>query len=102
VSNRTIFRRDATLGLLALVVLPTVAACDRELECTDVSQLSAADIELRKRALGYTDQSPDSERSCSRCQQFKPKGEKACGACVVVRGPINPRGRCRKWAAKPV
>jgi hypothetical protein len=102
VSNQTIYRRDATLGLLALVVAPSLAACNRELECTDISQLSAADVELRKRALGYMDQSPEPERTCSGCQQFKPKGEKACGGCVVVRGPINPKGRCRKWAAKPV
>jgi hypothetical protein len=96
----SISRRDSTRYLLAVLLAPLVA-CKRSLECTDTNTLSAADLDLRVRTLRYRDRSEDPARTCSGCQQFKPHGEDACGACVVVRGPINPRGQCAKWAAKP-
>ncbi len=92
-------RRDVARGALSVVALLLVG-CDAPLLCTDTSQLSPADVELRERTLGYVDRSPDVKRTCSGCQQFKPHGEKTCGACVVVRGPVNPAGRCQKWAGK--
>ena len=93
-------RREAALALLALSAAPFLA-CRRGLECTDTSQLSAADLQLRVDTLRYTDESPDPKQHCAGCQQFKPRGDGACGACVVVRGPINPQGRCKRYAAKP-
>jgi hypothetical protein len=93
-------RREATRLLLLLAASPLIA-CGRQLECTDTSDLSPADRELRGRTLRYTDTSPNPKEACRGCQQFKPRGENECGGCVVVRGPVNPGGRCSKWAGKP-
>jgi len=99
-THSSVSRRDAACYFLVLLAGP-VAACKRELECTDTTGLSAADVELRARTLGYVDRSPNPAQTCSGCQQFKPGAEGACGRCVVVRGPVNPRGHCAKWSAKP-
>jgi hypothetical protein len=96
-----IARRQLTRGLLVILAAPQATGCRHDLECTDTSQLSPADLELRTRTLAYVDKSPDPKQACASCQQFKPRGADKCGACVVLRGPIDPRGRCRKWAAKP-
>ena len=96
-----ISRRETGRYLLVLLAA-ALPACRHDIECTDTDGLSAADIELRVRTLGYVDRSPNSAQICSGCQQFKSRGENVCGGCVVVRGPISPRGRCSKWAAKPV
>ncbi len=44
-------------------------------------------------AVGYRDRSDDPAQRCARCVKFAPPG-----ACVAVRGPIDPAGWCRQFA----
>jgi hypothetical protein len=67
--------------------------------CADTSTLTPAERELRA-TLGYVDRSADEARSCKHCQQWSAVAASPCGRCTVVRGPIDPEGRCKKWAAR--
>lgn len=100
-SRREVLQRSAGLG--ALVVLGSAAACHKApaaLACTDTTGLAAADIQVRT-SLGYEDVSTQPGKSCSVCLQFIPGAPNACGTCKVVKGPINPNGYCKSFAAKP-
>lgn len=70
----------------------------KELNCTDTAGLSEAE-KTQRQAVKYVDKSELAEKNCSNCQLFEP-AEGKCGACKVVKGPINPKGYCITWAAK--
>jgi hypothetical protein len=73
----------------------------RELVCADPHALS--DAENRQRRLdNYTEKSPDPRETCSGCGFFT-AGVKAaaCGKCQLFNGPVNPRGKCDDWTARP-
>lgn len=70
------------------------------LVCTDVSKLSEAEKAART-SLKYVDKSTEAGKSCSNCQLYKPAAQATvCGACTVLKGPINPAGHCASWAKK--
>jgi hypothetical protein len=96
-------RRDVLVRGAALAVL-CCAACKSQrpaLRCNDTTGLAATDLQIRQ-TLAYVDVSLDPTKTCTGCQQFVPNpAGNACGACKVVKGPINPKGNCKSWAAKP-
>ena len=96
-------RRAAIEGLIGIGALsigaPLLAACSSELTCSDISDLSADDIKTRT-TNAYVDKSADPAKLCSGCKLYKPAGEKQCGGCQLVKGPINPKGNCKSWSAK--
>ena len=98
-SRRDILKRSAALSVFAAV---GGAACSRPktLSCTDTMSLSAADAQTRV-ALQYVDHSVEPGKMCSGCAQFIPAAPDACGSCKVVKGPINPKGYCKSFIAKP-
>ena len=101
-SRRDLIQQSAALGVLAIV---GVGGCGKHepagLSCTDTSSLSAADLGART-ALAYADISLEPGKECDLCQQFLPAATpNACGTCKVVKGPINPKGSCKAFAAKP-
>jgi hypothetical protein len=99
VSRRTLLRQAAALGAFALVG----AACSKQpasLTCTDTTGLSPADVTVRT-TLVYLDTSLEPGRTCSNCQQFIPGAPNACGTCKILKGPINPKGSCKSYVAKP-
>jgi hypothetical protein len=99
-SRREILQRGAALGALAVV---GTGACGKEakpLSCTDTMSLSAADAQVRT-SLAYVDISTDPAKTCTNCQQFIPAAPNTCGTCKVVKGPINPKGNCKSYVAKP-
>jgi hypothetical protein len=99
-SRRDVLHRSAALSVLALVG----SACGKEtkktLTCTDTSSITPTDLNVRS-TLAYVDVSTEPGKSCSNCQQFV-AGPDAdhCGTCKVVKGPINPKGYCKSYAAK--
>lgn len=101
----TLLSRRATLHVLGAVpvVSAVLAACGKPHppdSCGDVSALSGPEQAARS-ALQYTDRSPNPDKKCSNCKQFKPPAQiTECGACQVVKGPIHPEGYCSSWAAK--
>ncbi len=78
----------------------TAAAASAELDCTDVSGLTAEEIQMRE-SLQYTDHSPYPDKTCSNCQLFiPPENPNQCGACQLIKGPIHPNGYCTSWVQK--
>lgn len=74
------------------------AAGGAELNCTDTAGLSDAE-KTGRAGVKYVDKSEIADKNCSNCTLFEP-AEGKCGACKVVKGPINPKGYCITWAAK--
>ncbi len=66
--------------------------------CTDMSQVSEADVELRK-SLAYQEISPIDESICGNCNLWlPPKGNVKCGGCTLFGGPVATDGYCTYWA----
>jgi hypothetical protein len=101
-SRRDLLLQTAALGTLGLVA--TSAACSKPkpppLSCTDTTALTPTDLMIRN-SLGYVDASMEPNKFCSNCIQFIPASPDACGACKVVKGPINPNGYCKSFSPKP-
>jgi hypothetical protein len=99
-SRRDLLEYSVAIGAAAAL---GSAACGKEkapaLVCTDTSALSPIDIQIRT-ALAYVDVSTEPGKTCAGCQQFLPALPGACGACKVVKGPINPGGNCKSFIAK--
>ena len=98
--RRDVLIRSAAFGAMGVGVL----ACGKDkhaLSCNDTSGLSLADVQLRT-TLAYADISVDAGKSCARCLQFLP-GPTAdgCGACKILKGPVNPLGNCKSFVLKP-
>jgi len=100
--------RRSTLKI-ALSVIPMsiggaalLNACGSEsegLDCTDVSGLSGSETATRT-ALEYVEASPHGEeKDCTNCN-FYTGTATACGACTLIKGPINPKGYCKSWVVK--
>jgi hypothetical protein len=78
----------------------TLVACSKTLHCDDTSALSADDLKTRNEIAAYVDLQQDTTKRCADCMQFSSAGEKACGSCKVVKGPINPDGGCKLFVPK--
>ncbi len=101
---KSLSRREALERVLqggALLALPILGfGCSKkELQCSDTTGLSPAEVDARN-GLHYDDHAPDSSKTCDACQLYKPGGQDACGGCLVVKGPIHPKGTCTVWAKK--
>ena len=85
------------VGLTVLAGSPALlASCGGdELSCDE--GLSEADVAQRKRA-GYLARSPEPSRRCGGCENYHARfSDWVCGACAVVKGPIDPLGVCEAW-----
>lgn len=99
-TRRVALRRMVALPLVA--ALPVgLTACNSGPKCDDTSGLSPEDLKVRKEVAVYEEKSSDAARYCKDCIHFTPAGDKACGGCKVVKGPINPEGTCKLFVAKP-
>jgi hypothetical protein len=98
---KPIARRESLLGLATVLIAPAaLLACGKKpLACTDTSALSPEELSMRG-TLAYADASHDPTKLCSGCQLYKPAGENQCGACQLIKGPINPNGTCKSWVKK--
>jgi hypothetical protein len=66
--------------------------------CADLSALTPQDLTMRNETLKYTAKSTDPEKQCSNCKFWQaPEGGAVCGACTLIKGPINPKGYCTSW-----
>ncbi|GAB3902802.1 hypothetical protein GCM10028803_30110 [Larkinella knui] len=66
--------------------------------CKDFSGVSENDLNTRKK-LGYVDKSPQPESKCGNCNLFlPPKVARACGGCLLFKGPVLTSGYCTYWA----
>jgi hypothetical protein len=99
-SRRNALQHGAALGILAVVGATACGKKTETLSCTDTSGLTPADLNIRT-TLAYADMSLELGKLCSKCQQFIPGAPNACGTCKIVKGPINPKGYCKSFVAKP-
>jgi hypothetical protein len=102
-SRRDLLEQSAVFGV---VVVLGVAACGKErraLSCTDTTGLTPEELTVRTSpAVAYADIAVDPGKPCNRCQHFLPAPTaNTCGACKVVKGPINPIGGCKLFVVKP-
>ena len=102
--NDQLSRRDLFMNLAALgtVSLFGATGCSKApLICTDTTGISPSDLTIRT-SLAYVDVSTEATKSCATCQQFLPNATpNTCGTCKVLKGPINPKGYCKSFVAKP-
>ena len=105
ITRRELLRRSAAFGAAGVgltVIGPAALGCggDDKLRCNDISGLTPAQQSTRS-SLGYVEQSPHgAQKNCANCNFFTAGGEKQCGSCTLVPGPIHPEGYCNSWAAK--
>ena len=66
--------------------------------CNNLSGISEQEIQKRKK-FGYTQESPILENQCHNCKLYIPPGpDKACGECMLFKGPVQSTGYCTYWA----
>lgn len=99
-ARRDIFRPFAALSL-AVIAPAAVAACSKSVTCSEAPGLSADELKAREETAQYQDQSLDATKRCSQCALFVAPTQAGCGACKVLKGPINPNGNCKLYVAKP-
>jgi hypothetical protein len=103
-STQALSRREwlrKTLDLTLIGVLSLVSGgCHKHsiLVCSDPAGLSDSDNSLRE-SLHYTEASPRSDKVCGRCAFFQLSAANSCGTCKLLKGPVNPQGRCDSWSA---
>ncbi len=101
ISRREVLKQSAAIGVMGTL---GAAACGKEkhvVSCNDTTGLAAADVQLRT-TLAYVDISVEPGKSCARCLQFLPgPTPDACGACKILKGPVNPKGNCKSFVLKP-
>jgi hypothetical protein len=107
IDRRQLLRR-IVLGSAAAGVGVVAAACDNfkpkpaALSCADTAGLAPDDVKMRVELSAYVDKSTDAAKKCSNCTQFQPApAAGSCGTCKLLKGPINPDGSCKSFAAKP-
>jgi hypothetical protein len=99
-TRRDVLRRSASFGVLAALGATACGKEKRALSCVDTSALSSVDAQVRA-TLAYVDISTEPGKTCTGCQQFIPApAPDVCGACKIVKGPINPSGNCKSFVAK--
>lgn len=85
-----------------------LAACKKEEQaaeapgvfCDDTTGLSPEDIQQRKN-LQYVEKTADPAKRCDNCALYvAPEPGASCGACNLLKGPINPAGYCTSWVQK--
>jgi hypothetical protein len=102
--DNTLSRRAAlrnALGISAAAIIPVsfLTGCGSKLSCNDVTNLSPEDLKNRSDNQ-YVDAAQDPKKNCGNCGLFTSGGENKCGTCKIVKGPVNPGGNCKNWAAK--
>ncbi len=66
--------------------------------CDDLTGVPASEVEKRKK-FAYVNNSPIPDSRCGNCKLFLPAGSgKACGGCLLFKGPVRETGYCTYWA----
>jgi len=98
-------RREALRKLVVLstaALIPTwLLGCSTKQSCLDVTGLTPEELKVRNETAKYVEQTMDATKRCSTCTQYVPAAPDKCGACKVVKGPVNADGNCNLYAAKP-
>ncbi|RCR66534.1 high-potential iron-sulfur protein [Larkinella punicea] len=110
-SRRFFLQRCASVGLALTSGTVLLTNCDSKPAtqtaetkktavnpCEDYSGLSEGDLKTRQ-GLGYVTQSPSPDKQCSNCNLWLPPAAgKACGGCMLFKGPVYATANCTYWA----
>src|ERR1700733_12292710 len=96
--RRKWLRRTLQVSMAGTLIVVSVCQKGKVSICADPANLSDAEISLRE-SLHYTEESTHSDQACAKCGFFEGAGTSACGNCRLLKGPVNPRGRCDSWSA---
>jgi hypothetical protein len=100
ISRRVLVSRAAQLSGLG-VVLGACGEGGNKVVCAGPNNLTMSENSLRK-ASNYAEEAPDPAKNCTGCGFFQADPANAtCGKCEIFIGPVNARGHCDSWAAKP-
>jgi hypothetical protein len=78
---------------------PAPAPAQTASACNDLSGLTDQEISVRS-VLGYVEKTPDDAKTCTNCNFYSQAEGAACGACTLIKGPIEPLGYCNSWVVK--
>ena len=74
------------------------AAAEQKNPCDNLTGVSPEEIEKRKK-LAYVNKTPIPDSHCSNCALYLTPGkDKACGGCLLFKGPVRAEGYCAYWA----
>jgi len=93
--------RHLVLFSVAALLPASLLACSKKTTCLDVSGLSSDEVTQRNVTAAYVDATMEEAKACNRCAQYVASTPEGCGACKIVKGPINPQGGCKLFVAKP-
>lgn len=101
-TERILSRRQLLSGTVKLSMagaLAIIGGCGKStsLVCADPDQLTDSENSLRA-SLQYAETSSIKEQVCAGCGFFKQSKNEPCGTCDLLKGPVNPRGRCDSWS----
>lgn len=66
--------------------------------CDDLTGVSPEELAKRKK-LAYVNKSPIPDSQCANCALYMPPAAgKACGGCLLFKGPVRAEGYCAYWA----
>ncbi|MET0792158.1 MAG: high-potential iron-sulfur protein [Polyangiaceae bacterium] len=101
-ARREVFQPLAALSLAALApgALVGVGACSKSAQCNEAPGLSPDELKAREETAQYQDQSMEATKHCPQCALYVAPAQAGCGACQVVKGPINPNGYCKLYVGK--
>jgi hypothetical protein len=101
VTRRQLLRMAPAAAVVAPLVGVWVAACSKsepEVDCSDLSALTPAELAMRSR-IGYQSRAPKG-LECDKCVHWIAGTTPTCGKCRVMPGPVDSLGYCRLFAHK--
>ncbi len=112
-SRRTFISKWFGTGSLILGGAVVIKSCDLKkpavedkkeasanFSCDDFSRVSKSEMEKRQK-FAYVEKSPVAENYCGNCSMYVPQGqEKACGGCMLFKGPVLASGYCIQYVVK--
>src|SRR5687768_9678134 len=90
--------QDTPKGAARQTTPKSGAAASAQNPCDDLTGVAPGELEKRKK-FAYVNVSPMPDSRCGNCKLFLPPGAgKACGACMLFKGPVREAGYCTYWA----
>lgn len=90
--------RVAAAGPLTLAAASCGRAGPAAAVCSDPNLLTDPQITMRQ-SVKYTEVSTVANQACAGCSYYEAAASEECGACKLLTGPVNSRGRCNSWSA---
>jgi hypothetical protein len=102
-NRELVSRRSLLSSALSIAAVGTAAdsllACSKSAPlCSDPAHLTDAENSLRT-SLNYQEHSGQDGQACAGCAFFQADKDSLCGTCKLLKGPVNPLGRCDSWSA---